>query len=360
MRALLILALAPSVTLAAPDLPTLMKDVGPAVVRVDCRGLTASGVVHKDKGHVIAPLYVLRSGRPVQVTFADGTVLSGETLEHAPGSEIGVVRLERAHTVAPPPMAPAVPPVGTEVAVIGGASEPRPGSPMTPVNGAGRVAGADDDWVHIDASISTSGGVVFDAEGRLMGLVRSRDGAFASAIPSTAIAEVELSEDTDWGDWVFAPTSGILLGVSDERTMTKGLYTGFRLIGWDRLQVDARAAMIFDEDLPIEDETYLERNKFGMALDGLVGYRFSLLPAQFGPMHLSLSAGLSHQQHHSVLRSIGADGQLLREETELSFTRPAVQVGLLMLGAIELNYTMDINTEDVGASSHRIGIGVAF
>ena len=343
--------------------PTLMKRVGPSVARVACRGQTGVGVVYRDRRHVLTAYGLVWSGRAVRVTFPDGTVIDGETVVADSESDVAVVRLESDAPAEPIALATERPALDALVSVIGRSHDGLPASGGgTPTLLRGRIAAIGDDYLRVDAHVGEGdlGAPVLDAEGRLIGVALGQGDGVAPMIPADKVAAVPVDDDPIFGEWYVAPSSGLMLGVSSDRTLTKGLYTGFRLVGGDALQLDLGVSILFDDDIPQDDETLIERDRVGFTADALAGYRFSLLPPELGPMHLTLSGGVSFQQFGGALRTLGADGRVTKIEIDETFVRPTVGVGLLLLGVIELKYLWDINTDDLGASGHRIGIGVSF
>jgi hypothetical protein len=295
----------------------------------------------------------------VTVTFPDGTSVQGEALDATGDQLYAIVRLAADAPAEAVALAPGAPGLGAPVAVLARARATVDQQTLS----MGRVVSAGEAVFHIDAAVGDAslGAPVADPEGRLLGVVVGRADGFSAVVPSPVFADLKVAElDPEGGDWVTTMASGGMMGVSTDRTMTTGLYSGFRLVGWDQLQLDARIGILFDDDLPADDTTHLDREKVGAFVDLLAGYRFNLMPADLGPLQLTLSAGGTLQQFGGSLRHIGQGGRIVKTDIEESWVRPAVQVGLRMLDVIEFNYTMDINPDDIGASSHRIGFGIGF
>ena len=165
-----------------------------------------AGVVITPDGLVATNAHVVGGDAEVALETADGRAFRGQVLRTDPGLDLALVRIASATTFwkTPLPVEGPLPPVGSEVYVIGhplglGWSVTR--GIVSGHRRAGEVAGME--MIQTDAAISpgNSGGPMLDARGRLLGVVTSKlagGGAenLAFAVPVAALREFLAKDGT--------------------------------------------------------------------------------------------------------------------------------------------------------------------
>ncbi|WP_324668679.1 S1C family serine protease [Geochorda subterranea] len=180
----------------------LYQRVAPAVVRLSRGEGVGSGFVYDAQGHIVTNRHVVAGARTVDVTFLDGTVMTGQVVGTDPDSDLAVVRVER----LPAGVEPLV--LGDSTAVQVGQTAIAIGNPfglsgtMTVgiVSGLHRTIPAQarrsagfviPDVIQTDAAINpgNSGGPLLDSSGAVIGVAT----AIALGSPFPAFAGVGLA-----------------------------------------------------------------------------------------------------------------------------------------------------------------------
>ncbi|MGK0359805.1 MAG: hypothetical protein ACI9U2_002111, partial [Bradymonadia bacterium] len=180
------LAAEPAPAEAPAVAPAVASASVPAVVRIFCNGIAGAGVVYGDRMQVLTAHSTVRSGRPVEVVFADGQSIDAHTVAIDSDSGLALLALASAAPVEPLTVHTAPLVVGAAVhglfpAETSWRSERKRPPALVPgtvaaVGGAGlRVA--------LGAPADAAGAPVLDPTGRLIGLVRA-PGPIAEVVPA--------------------------------------------------------------------------------------------------------------------------------------------------------------------------------
>ncbi|MFC5369712.1 S1C family serine protease [Arcanobacterium bovis] len=178
----------------APDWGAVAKTVGPAVVaiNVDSRQGEAagSGVIFDKAGHILTNNHVVAGAEKITVTLSDGRVIEAKTAGTDPATDLAVLTLATVPqdiTVAAMGDSSQVK-VGDPVAAIGnplGLSSTMTTGIVSALNRPVQTAGANQQTgertrvvtnaIQIDAAVNpgNSGGPIFDAQGRVIGIASS-------------------------------------------------------------------------------------------------------------------------------------------------------------------------------------------
>jgi S1-C subfamily serine protease len=192
------------VTVAATDLPALVRRVEPSVVTVLTGGGLGSGIVYRADGTIVTNAHVVAGVQDVTVALADGQQVPGKVRAVDEVSDVAVIQANRtdlpeAAFQKPLPQVGELAvvmgsPLGFEATVtsgiISGLHRQIPGSAAS---GAPLV-----DLIQTDAAISpgNSGGAVLDAQGEVVGMsvayIPPAAGAVALgfAIPAETVVDV--------------------------------------------------------------------------------------------------------------------------------------------------------------------------
>lgn len=179
---------------AAANWQTVAKTVGPSVVAISTesnRGAAqGSGVIIDAKGHILTNNHVIAGAKEIMVTLSDGRLYEAKLVGTDAATDLAVIRLKN-------------PPKNLTVAALGNSSDLRVGQPVAAIGNplglsftvtTGIVSALDrpvqtvnqearsmadarvvTNAVQIDAAVNpgNSGGPVFDAGGRVIGIASS-------------------------------------------------------------------------------------------------------------------------------------------------------------------------------------------
>ncbi|WP_235001832.1 S1C family serine protease [Arcanobacterium ihumii] len=179
---------------AAPNWQAVSDAVGPSVVAINAntgRGEAAgSGVIFDEKGHILTNNHVVAGAEKLMVTLADGRVFDAKVVGKDPATDLAVIALNNAPkdlTVATLGDSSKVR-VGDNIAAIGnplGLSSTMTTGIVSALNRPVQTSGANEQTgaqtrvvtnaIQIDAAVNpgNSGGPVFDANGRVIGIASS-------------------------------------------------------------------------------------------------------------------------------------------------------------------------------------------
>ncbi|MBD5785554.1 trypsin-like peptidase domain-containing protein [Cellulosimicrobium terreum] len=175
-----------------PDWEAVTKAVAPSVVAIQVQteqgGAEGSGVIVDDQGHVVTNNHVVGDAADgtVQVTLSDGRLFQAKIVGTDPTTDLAVVQIQD----APKDLTPAT--LGDSDAVTVGESVLAVGNPLglantattgivsavdRPVSASGESGGTSvvTNAIQIDAAVNpgNSGGPLFDAQGRVIGITSS-------------------------------------------------------------------------------------------------------------------------------------------------------------------------------------------
>ncbi|MDQ6706092.1 MAG: trypsin-like peptidase domain-containing protein, partial [Acidobacteriota bacterium] len=161
-------------------LPELAARLLPSSVQVDRGG---SGVIWNSDGLIVTNAHVARGPR-VHVQFRDGRSLQGEVTARDPRRDLAIVRVD-AHNL------PAAE-IGNSNGLRAGQIVAAVGNPFGVVGSvtAGIIhAAGESNWIQADIRLApgNSGGMMADAEGRVVGINTMIVSGIAFAIPSNAV-----------------------------------------------------------------------------------------------------------------------------------------------------------------------------
>lgn len=179
---------------SAPNWQAVSDAVGPSVVAINAntgRGEAAgSGVIFDEKGHILTNNHVVAGAEKLMVTLADGRVFDAKVVGKDPATDLAVIALNNAPkdlTVAKLGDSSKVR-VGDNIAAIGnplGLSSTMTTGIVSALNRPVQTSGANEQTgaqtrvvtnaIQIDAAVNpgNSGGPVFDANGRVIGIASS-------------------------------------------------------------------------------------------------------------------------------------------------------------------------------------------
>ncbi|MBD8079498.1 S1C family serine protease [Cellulosimicrobium arenosum] len=175
-----------------PDWEAVTQAVAPSVVAIQVQteagGAEGSGVIVDDQGHVVTNNHVVGGATDgtVQVSLSDGRLFTAKVVGTDPTTDLAVVQIQD----APDDLVPAT--LGDSDAVTVGESVLAVGNPLglansattgivsavdRPVSASGETGGTSvvTNAIQIDAAVNpgNSGGPLFDAQGRVIGITSS-------------------------------------------------------------------------------------------------------------------------------------------------------------------------------------------
>lgn len=180
---------------AAPDWQAVAKAVGPATVAIEAQkgesGAAGSGVVIDKEGHILTNHHVISGAEKLQVTFSDGRLYAAEVAGADAATDLAVITIKN-------------PPKDITVAALGDSSKVTVGEPVAAIGNPlglastmttgivsaldrpvqtvstegitdGEAARVVTNAIQLDAAVNpgNSGGPVFDASGRVIGIASS-------------------------------------------------------------------------------------------------------------------------------------------------------------------------------------------
>ncbi|XCB30744.1 trypsin-like peptidase domain-containing protein [Arcanobacterium hippocoleae] len=177
-----------------PDWEAVAKTVGPTVVAIDAQSnsgsAAGSGVIIDKEGHILTNDHVISGAKDIWVKLSDGRLFAAKLDGKDPATDLAVISLEN-------------PPSDLAVAVLGNSSELKVGEPVAAIGNplglsstmtSGIVSALDrpvqtlnreaqnisdarvvTNAIQLDAAVNpgNSGGPVFDAQGRVIGIASS-------------------------------------------------------------------------------------------------------------------------------------------------------------------------------------------
>lgn len=178
-----------------PDWQAVAKAVGPATVAIEAQkgesGAAGSGVVIDKEGHILTNHHVISGAEKLQVTFSDGRLYAAEVAGADAATDLAVITIKN-------------PPKDITVAALGDSSKVTVGEPVAAIGNPlglastmttgivsaldrpvqtvstegitdGEAARVVTNAIQLDAAVNpgNSGGPVFDASGRVIGIASS-------------------------------------------------------------------------------------------------------------------------------------------------------------------------------------------
>jgi len=176
----------------------------PSVVTIQTNEGLGSGVVYRSDGVVVTNAHVVGSAKQLQVSFADGTKVTGQVTGSDDLTDLAVIKVQRTGLPAVT-VRPDLPDVGETALAIGSPLGFENTVTKGIISGVGRQIPASTtggrplvDLIQTDAAISpgNSGGALIDQQGRLVGLneayIPPSAGAVSIgfAIPASTVTDV--------------------------------------------------------------------------------------------------------------------------------------------------------------------------
>lgn len=159
-----------------------------------------SGFLYDDQGHIVTNAHVVNAANTYRVRIDNQTVISATVIGRDRDNDLAVLRLAEYIDVAPLTLSQRVAQPGMWVLAIGNPFGLRDSVSVGIVSGIDRQLpnqyGVMNDIIQVDASVNpgSSGGVILDSSGAVLGLVtaiQSGDGNFAGigyAIPTSTMS----------------------------------------------------------------------------------------------------------------------------------------------------------------------------
>ncbi len=186
------------------QIPEIIRAVEPSVVTIFTQGGLGSGVIYREDGIIVTNEHVVRGAQQVQVAFADGRRVEGRVLAADVGTDLAVVRVERAGLPAAtfqtklPQVGDLALALGSPLGFEGTATAGIISGLSREIPGSAQQSTALVDLIQTDAPISpgNSGGALVSADREVIGIndayIPPAAGAVAIgfAIPSATVVDV--------------------------------------------------------------------------------------------------------------------------------------------------------------------------
>jgi S1-C subfamily serine protease len=165
--------------IASLTVPAIYQRIAPSVVLVRTGHKLGSGVIVDDGGNILTANHVITGGRPISVTFADGTTAAATVASASPKQDIAILTPAKLPQVLVPANLGGAANVGAPVVAIGNPLGLLDSVSAGVVSGLNRSADTDNGkfsgLIQFDASVNpgSSGGPLLDARGLVIGIVVS-------------------------------------------------------------------------------------------------------------------------------------------------------------------------------------------
>jgi hypothetical protein len=369
------------------DLQALADQVRPAVVRIAADGGYGSGFAVEDGAIVVTAWHVVQGAETIWIETTDGTEVPATLLDWDKKADAALLTLDEPVTDRPLELSTAVPEVGDTLfamghPLIGGEKlEDRHEGLLEWSFTAGMVSVVGEKQLQTTVMLhpGNSGGPMFDAQGRVVGIVVERAGDFGLARKVDVVQEMLVEEEPrptrrppHVSPFLAVRAGGnVFPGLHEDRDAFMGLGGEMGMILDHRLVLGARLQhgwMISDEENDAgRPGRHVETSFF-------IGPSFTVAPAKKMPVKLriqpyfAVGAGFARQGQRTTTAqftdpdcnpSLGPCGYLETEQTDWTETPyPLIGGGL----RIDLsNAFIDIGaTLDPLDPANTVGVGFTF
>ena len=342
-------------------------------------GSLGTGFVFVDSKHVATALHVVDLGREIKVEFPNGQSTDADVVAVDEDHDLAILELK--DTAEAPPLVPRYEvTVGSPILAIGNPygdlarfSDELEGLLNFSVS-QGIVSAKSDAYIQTDAALSpgNSGGPMLTCDGKVIGVAdRLLESRIGFGVP---VAHLQKLTETIGGPkyrghWTSRDGAIGFVWQSDHSAHA-GTYLGFYLggsfVGYDRIAITVRLGLGF-EGKGDTTEPITDRNVVRVFGEGMVGYRFLLLPYVF-PTYLTLGGGLFATVDRGSETTLSISSPSGGSPPQLvSFTgairggglEPMAQA-VLHVASLEASYGFALDVIHPEFSTHRLLLGLSF